>query len=80
MTIELRHHYGWVAHEAPTPYQAVRATHRFLTDHNHNWEDRDGRIVIRKNDLSPPFAAAHLPLWVLDEPGAYWFSVPYRHV
>ena len=74
--VELSHHFGWVPYNVLTAYDAVRLSHPFLTDENHIWEDNGGRVVIRKNDASPPFSFA--PAWVSDGPGALWFSVAYR--
>lgn len=72
--MEMNHHYGWTKFEG-TPYEHVRATHTFLTDDNHTWEDTGESIVIRKNENSPE---DHLltPSWARDM--GFWFACDYR--
>lgn len=89
--IECLHHYGITTHAfrdgqtvAETVYWLIRnAWHREgLTDDNHTWvvieneAPRWSRILIKKNENSPPFALR--PSWVSDGPGANWFSQEYR--
>lgn len=89
---ECRHHYGITTHEfagsefvAATVYGLTRGWHpEALTGDNHTWKyEAPGegvgawaRIVITKNELSPPFALK--PWWVDDGPGARWFSQEFR--
>lgn len=91
---------GWETWDIPdadelreAAYAAVRETHHFLTDDNHEWGveevrlewggeqvDAGSAVVVRKNERSPlwhPSAAALAPSHE-DGHGAFWFAVPFR--
>lgn len=78
-SFEVKFHYGWENTNGKTPYEYVRETHEFLTDDNHDYKDEGDRIVIYRNEKSPPQHPI-TPWWARAGAGDYWFSNLYRSI